>query len=63
MMSKNKNEVLRTSVWRDTDNNITMEVVYVDVVAKSKWSVAVALTPEQADSLAMRLTVARKGAA
>jgi hypothetical protein len=62
-MSKNKNEVLRTSVWRDAEGNITLEVVYVDTVAKSKWSVAVALTPEQADSLAMRLTAAKEGKA
>jgi len=56
-MSTSNNRALRTSVWHDMDNLINMEVVYEDTVAKSKWSVRVMLTPDQAESLAQRLLV------
>jgi hypothetical protein len=59
-MSKSKNRALRTSVWRDMNGEVSMDVVYIDDVAKSKWSVVVSLTDEQADSLALRLTAATK---
>ena len=60
-MSASNNRVLRTSVWQDLENQINLEVVYMDTVAHSKWSVRVALTKEQAESLAQRLLAARKG--
>lgn len=60
-MSTSNNRVLRTSVWHDLDHQINMEVVYMDTVARSKWSVRVVLTPDQAESLVQRLLTARKG--
>jgi hypothetical protein len=54
------NRSLRTSVWRESRDNIALDLVYEDVAAKSKWSVRVYLTNEQADSLRMRLAVAYK---
>jgi len=59
-MSASNNRVLRTSVWQDLENQINLEVVYMDTVAHSKWSVRVALTAEQAESLVSRLSAVRK---
>jgi len=59
-MSASNNRVLRTSVWQDLENQINLEVVYMDTVAHSKWSVRVALTPDQAESLSQRLLAAQK---
>lgn len=62
-MSVSNNRALRTSVWKDLDNHINMEVVYMDTVAHSKWSVRVALTEEQVESLVQRLLSVSKGKA
>lgn len=53
------NRALRTSAW-DTEGDVTIEVVYEDTKAKSKWSVSVRLTSEQAASFADRLTYSAK---
>ena len=60
-MSVSNNSALRTSVWHDLEGHINMEIVYLDTVAKSKWSVRVTLTPDQADSLAQRLLAEKPG--